>query len=331
MDLHRMFPNDFRIFCQLATESQGLYPVKEIAGCENVVEPVYTCLSEHSSDIRLVDWTQKNRNRQHCDLLPFLARVFYEQFRDESSPTNYAGLNGLSFNTPVSISTKIFGTTRALNMFKRSAAVGNQLKENLEKTEATPVFDREEVQALLSMFWKASAGRNTITRQELNTIFVQFDIDESAGIYFQRLFDPENSNAIDFDGFVETMSVLVRGSKQDHLDMLFKMFDFDKNGVIRAEEMFAMMECRWGQAIRDSLDNLLDAVVDKFNATDADQTVTNVCITRAEYDATVTEVPGFWVKIVGRIETIIAGRIEAARRPKHYRIQQHSKQPAQMA
>jgi hypothetical protein len=52
---------------------------------------------------------------------------------------------------------------------------------------------------------------------------------------------------------------------------------------MQADEMFAVMECRWGQAIRDSLDCLLDAVVDKFNAsTDTDPTVTNVCVTRDE-------------------------------------------------
>jgi hypothetical protein len=54
--------------------------------------------------------------------------------------------------------------------------------------------------------------------------------------------------------------------------------------LLQADEMFSVMECRWGQAIRDSLDCLLDAVVDKFNsATDTDPTITDVSITREEY------------------------------------------------
>lgn len=129
-----------------------------------------------------------------------------------------------------------------------------------------------------------------------------------------QAFDPENRNSIEFESFLTSWAVVVHGDTPSRLDMLFTMFDFDRNGTIRADEMFAVMECRWGQTIRDSLDNLLDAVVDKFNAADnPDPSITNVGITKAEYDRVMVDIPEFWTRLAARVNQILQGRVAALR------------------
>ncbi|SPQ97554.1 unnamed protein product (mitochondrion) [Plasmodiophora brassicae] len=326
MGIHRMFPNDFRILCQLVNDQadkalnekrqQRGHAAAAAAGPvdDNRAASLYQFYSEKGVNVRLSDWQQKNRGRQHSDIAPFLARILYDQFRDEDSPSCYGGLDGLFGARHTTVSTKIFSTTRALNAFKRQAASGTKLKTSLEKMEATAEFTRDEVQVLMSTFWKATGGRGYMTRRELLPVLAMFEIDESAAVFFQRAFDPENRNSIEFESFLTSWAVVVHGDTPSRLDMLFTMFDFDRNGTIRADEMFAVMECRWGQTIRDSLDNLLDAVVDKFNAADnPDPSITNVGITKAEYDRVMVDIPEFWTRLAARVNQILQGRVAALR------------------
>ena len=73
------------------------------------------------------------------DVLPFLTRILYDQFRDDASPSNYPGLDGIGSNKRLAFTSKIFGTAHALSVFRRTAAVGNQLRATLEKIEVSDV------------------------------------------------------------------------------------------------------------------------------------------------------------------------------------------------
>ena len=60
--------------------------------------------------------------------------------------------------------------------------------------------------------------------------------DDYAALVF-RVFDSDDASSIDFEDFIVALSVMTRGTLEEKMELAFKLYNFDRDGMISKSDM----------------------------------------------------------------------------------------------
>jgi len=123
---------------------------------------------------------------------------------------------------------------------KKSKLSDKAVKELSEKTKFTP----DEIKHWYEGFMK-DCPTGKLTRAEFSKIYNQFfpTGDPSAFAQFVfNVFDDNGDGSIEFEEFLQALSITSRGKLEDKLEWAFRLYDLDNDGTITKKEMTQIVE-----------------------------------------------------------------------------------------
>ncbi|ORZ37066.1 hypothetical protein BCR44DRAFT_40871 [Catenaria anguillulae PL171] len=103
-------------------------------------------------------------------------------------------------------------------------------------------FTSKEIHKLHADFAKVAADNGTITKAQFMTTIHPYVSSWTAGnIFLERLFDAFDSNGdheIDFNEFVEGLSIFSRGTPEEKVELSFKLYDINRDGYVTQRELY---------------------------------------------------------------------------------------------
>jgi Ca2+-binding EF-hand superfamily protein len=101
-------------------------------------------------------------------------------------------------------------------------------------------FDTEELFTLRQTFTELACehGGKCMSREAFQLLF------RMPGVLSDRLFnafDATHSGMIDYESFVTSLALFVRGDLHERLDFLFRIYDIDQNGRITREGLTTVL------------------------------------------------------------------------------------------
>lgn len=136
-----------------------------------------------------------------------------------------------------SLPKKIGGSQSSLNLSK----------EKLEDLTEHSHFTYKEVERLSKAFEEQAKPGTTITKAQFIHTLENHVQCWSAGAQFMFLdrlfnaFDLDGSGNIDFEEFIEGLSVFLRGVPDEKVAMTFRLYDIDNSGSIEPKELIKIM------------------------------------------------------------------------------------------
>ena len=109
-----------------------------------------------------------------------------------------------------------------------------------EKTGFTP----KQIKQWYKGF-KKDCPTGELTRAQFLDMYSQFFPDGKARLFYEhvfRTFDEDRSGRIDFQEFIQALSITQAGKPEDKLDLAFRLYDIDGNGKIERAEMIEIMK-----------------------------------------------------------------------------------------
>ncbi|PRP80092.1 calcium-binding protein [Planoprotostelium fungivorum] len=129
-----------------------------------------------------------------------------------------------------------------LRSTEMGAAQSQLKKEELEKLQEHSHFQQKELKAMYKQFRKEQP-QGYIDKEEFREMMRQMGVVDS---FLQDLifnvFDEDKDGGINFQEFVAALSVMTRGDPTEKLEFAFNMYDIDGDGVIDKREMGQIME-----------------------------------------------------------------------------------------
>ncbi|CAG5102159.1 Oidioi.mRNA.OKI2018_I69.chr1.g169.t1.cds [Oikopleura dioica] len=114
------------------------------------------------------------------------------------------------------------------------------INELSEKTKFTP----EEIRHWHDGFLK-DCPTGKLTKNEFAKIYNQFfphgDPSAFAAFVF-NVFDENGDGSIEFEEFLQALSITSRGRLEDKLEWAFRLYDLDNNGTITRDEMLQIVK-----------------------------------------------------------------------------------------
>ncbi|XP_045902945.1 Kv channel-interacting protein 2-like isoform X1 [Micropterus dolomieu] len=104
-------------------------------------------------------------------------------------------------------------------------------------------FSKKELQVLYRGF-KNECPSGVVNEETFKSIYSQFFPQGDSSMYAHFLFeafDTHNNGAVNFEDFVISLSIILRGSINDKLHWAFNLYDLNKDGCITREEMTDIM------------------------------------------------------------------------------------------
>lgn len=83
-----------------------------------------------------------------------------------------------------------------------------------------------------------------LSRSKFLDVYSEFFPDGKAKAFYEhvfRTFDEDNSGQIDFKEFLIAISITKSGKPEDKLELAFRLYDIDRNGLIEEHEMVEIM------------------------------------------------------------------------------------------
>ncbi|XP_062284165.1 Kv channel-interacting protein 2-like isoform X5 [Scomber scombrus] len=122
--------------------------------------------------------------------------------------------------------------------------------EGLDRLVQKTNFNKKELQILYRGFKNVSeclipeCPTGAVNEETFKGIYAQFFPLGDSNMYAHFLFeafDTHNNGAVNFEDFVVSLSIILRGSITDKLNWAFNMYDLNKDGCITREEMTNIM------------------------------------------------------------------------------------------
>jgi len=104
-------------------------------------------------------------------------------------------------------------------------------------------FTESEIQSLNEKFSKVSDKNHEIKKSqfmEIMTCHVESFSNKSKQLFLQRLFDAfdENHNdSIDFREFIKGLSIILKGSTDEKMEISFRIYDIEHKGYLTRKEL----------------------------------------------------------------------------------------------
>lgn len=125
-----------------------------------------------------------------------------------------------------------------------STTGGSISRENAELAQKSH-FTEEEVNRLREQFEAIGDHNYSITRSQFSRTVANFVQCWSAGnVFLERLFDAfdvDGDQTVDFREFINGLSVFVKGTPEEKLELSFKLYDINKDGFITQKELAKVM------------------------------------------------------------------------------------------
>jgi len=120
---------------------------------------------------------------------------------------------------------------------------GNTLKkEELDELHKQTHFDPKELTAMYKQFRKETPS-GFIDKSEFKEVMKQMGVvDNFLQDLIFNVFDDDKDACIDFQEFVNALSVMTRGTPDEKLEFAFRMYDINGKGYITKEEMTKIMD-----------------------------------------------------------------------------------------
>ncbi|XP_031720671.1 Kv channel-interacting protein 2-like isoform X2 [Anarrhichthys ocellatus] len=115
--------------------------------------------------------------------------------------------------------------------------------EGLDHLVRKTNFSKKELQVLYRGF-KNECPSGVVNEETFKSIYSQFFPHGDSSMYAHFLFeafDTRNNGSVSFEDFVESLSIILRGSINDKLNWAFNLYDLNKDGCITREEMTDIM------------------------------------------------------------------------------------------
>ncbi|KAJ3091011.1 hypothetical protein HK102_001965 [Quaeritorhiza haematococci] len=123
------------------------------------------------------------------------------------------------------------------------AVARGQVQELTDRTH----FTLQEITRLKAEFEKKADANCTITKSQFKETLTQHVSCWSAGaqyLFLERLFDAfdlDGNKAIDFREFIEGLSIFMKGTPEEKMELSFRLYDIDKSGSIEPKELIKIM------------------------------------------------------------------------------------------
>ncbi|XP_063966695.1 neuronal calcium sensor 1-like isoform X1 [Lytechinus pictus] len=128
-----------------------------------------------------------------------------------------------------------------LSMGKQTSKLA---KTNLDNLAETTHFSEKEIRQWHEGFTR-DCPNGTLNRQEFLEIYKQFfpfgDATKFASYVFD-VFDENGDEEIEFEEFIQALSVTSRGNIDEKLNWAFRLYDLDGDGKITRREMLCIVE-----------------------------------------------------------------------------------------
>ncbi|XP_074546299.1 A-type potassium channel modulatory protein KCNIP2-like [Halichoeres trimaculatus] len=142
--------------------------------------------------------------------------------------------------------------------------------EGIDRLVQQTSFSRKELQVLYRGF-KNECPSGVVNEETFKTIYSQFFPQGDSSMYAHFLFeafDTHNNGAVNFEDFVLSLSIILRGSVTDKLNWAFNLYDLNKDGCITREEMTDIMNSIYDMMGKYTYPNIKDGAakdhVDNF-------------------------------------------------------------------
>uniref|UniRef100_A0A3P9BMJ4 Potassium voltage-gated channel interacting protein 2 n=1 Tax=Maylandia zebra TaxID=106582 RepID=A0A3P9BMJ4_9CICH len=115
--------------------------------------------------------------------------------------------------------------------------------EGLDRLVQQTKFSKKELQVLYRGF-KNECPSGVVNEETFKSIYSQFFPQGDSSMYAHFLFeafDTQNNGSVNFEDFVISLSIILRGSITDKLNWAFNLYDINKDGCITREEMTEIM------------------------------------------------------------------------------------------
>ncbi|XP_029368174.1 Kv channel-interacting protein 2-like isoform X2 [Echeneis naucrates] len=122
--------------------------------------------------------------------------------------------------------------------------------EGIDRLVQQTNFSKKELQVLYRGFKNVSrllwqeCPSGAVNEETFKNIYSQFFPQGDSSMYAHFLFeafDTQNNGAVNFEDFVISLSIILRGSVTDKLNWAFNLYDLNKDGCITREEMTDIM------------------------------------------------------------------------------------------
>ncbi|KAJ3013520.1 UNVERIFIED_CONTAM: hypothetical protein HDU68_000639, partial [Siphonaria sp. JEL0065] len=108
-------------------------------------------------------------------------------------------------------------------------------------------FTLNEIKKLKKEFQKQANPDFTITKEQFKATLTKHVHCWSVGaqyLFLERLFDAfdtDRSKSIDFREFIQGLSVFMKGSAEEKMELSFRLYDIDHSGSIEPKELINIM------------------------------------------------------------------------------------------
>lgn len=112
------------------------------------------------------------------------------------------------------------------------------------KTAYSQHFNKNEVQALLSIFHDIKGKNDKLDRSQFRDLLTE-DFNMTDDLILDRMFrafDVRNDSYITPDEWISGLSVWLRGSLEEKMKYTFNVYDLNGDGYISREEMFQLLK-----------------------------------------------------------------------------------------
>merc|ERR1712157_72073 len=132
-----------------------------------------------------------------------------------------------------------------INMGANASKKNNRLKaKDLAELAEKTKFSEEEISHWHEGFLK-DCPTGKLTKNEFAKIYNQFfphgDPSAFAAFVF-NVFDENGDGSIEFEEFLQALSITSRGRLEDKLEWAFRLYDLDNNGTITRDEMLQIVK-----------------------------------------------------------------------------------------
>uniref|UniRef100_A0A665V4P0 Kv channel interacting protein 2 n=1 Tax=Echeneis naucrates TaxID=173247 RepID=A0A665V4P0_ECHNA len=117
--------------------------------------------------------------------------------------------------------------------------------EGIDRLVQQTNFSKKELQVLYRGF-KNECPSGAVNEETFKNIYSQFFPQGDSSMYAHFLFeafDTQNNGAVNFEDFVISLSIILRGSVTDKLNWAFNLYDLNKDGCITREVLKRQPVC----------------------------------------------------------------------------------------
>jgi neurocalcin delta len=117
-------------------------------------------------------------------------------------------------------------------------------KEDVEYLLNNTSYSRTQIKKWYRGFMK-DCPSGQLTRRRFLSIYRNLFPDGRAGAFYEHVFrtlDEDGSGTIDFKEFLQAISITQTGKPEDKLELAFRLYDINRNGIIEEHEMVEIIK-----------------------------------------------------------------------------------------